>query len=265
MTSGSSTRPLDALDIARENPDKQVVFFGIGFETTAPPNAMTVYEARRLGIENFSLLVSHVRVPPAIEAIMTVAGVPGAGLPSGRSRLHGDGHRGVPGARRAVPGPDRGHRLRAAGHPRGHPARRAPARGRRHEVENAYARVVTDEGNPAAQPMLDDVFEVTDRSLARHRDDPAERLAAVREVPGVRRRAPVRGRRHRHPGVDGLPQRRGAPGADQAARVRGVRHARARRATRSARRWSPARAPARRTTSTAGWRREPSSPTRARR
>ena len=63
--------PMDALTIARENPDRQVVFFGIGFETTAPPNAMTVYQAKELGIENFSLLVSHVRVPPAIEAIMT--------------------------------------------------------------------------------------------------------------------------------------------------------------------------------------------------
>src|SRR3954466_644316 len=62
--------PLDALELARQNPDRQVVFFGIGFETTAPPNAMTVYQAKRLGIPNFSLLVSHVRVPPAIEAIM---------------------------------------------------------------------------------------------------------------------------------------------------------------------------------------------------
>lgn len=62
--------PLDALRIAQQNPGREVVFFGIGFETTAPPNAMTVYQARRLGISNFSLLVSHVRVPPAIEAIM---------------------------------------------------------------------------------------------------------------------------------------------------------------------------------------------------
>ncbi len=62
--------PLDALKIARQNPGKEVVFFGIGFETTAPPNAMTVHQARKLGIRNFSLLVSHVRVPPAIEAIM---------------------------------------------------------------------------------------------------------------------------------------------------------------------------------------------------
>src|SRR6476469_1231760 len=62
--------PLDALNIAKDNPDKQVVFFGIGFETTAPANAMTVFEAKRLGVENFSLLVSHVLVPPAIAAIM---------------------------------------------------------------------------------------------------------------------------------------------------------------------------------------------------
>jgi hydrogenase expression/formation protein HypD len=55
--------PLDALTIARENPDRQVVFFGIGFETTAPANAMTVYQAKRLGVRNFSLLVSHVLVP----------------------------------------------------------------------------------------------------------------------------------------------------------------------------------------------------------
>ena len=62
--------PLDALNLARDNPDREVVFFGIGFETTAPANAMTVYQAKRLGIKNFSLLVSHVLVPPAIAAIM---------------------------------------------------------------------------------------------------------------------------------------------------------------------------------------------------
>src|ERR1700754_4035860 len=62
--------PLDALELARKNPTRQVVFFGIGFETTAPANAMTVYQARRLGVTNFSLLVSHVLVPPAIAAIM---------------------------------------------------------------------------------------------------------------------------------------------------------------------------------------------------
>jgi hydrogenase expression/formation protein HypD len=63
--------PLDALKIARENPDKQVVFFAVGFETTAPANAMAVYQAKQRGIGNFSMLVSHVLVPPAIEAILS--------------------------------------------------------------------------------------------------------------------------------------------------------------------------------------------------
>ena len=62
--------PLDALKIARENPDRQVVFFAVGFETTAPANAMAVHQAKQLGIKNFSILVSHVLVPPAIEAVL---------------------------------------------------------------------------------------------------------------------------------------------------------------------------------------------------
>lgn len=63
--------PLDSLRIARENPGREVVFFAVGFETTAPPNAMAVYQARAAGIRNFSMLVSHVRVPPAMEAILS--------------------------------------------------------------------------------------------------------------------------------------------------------------------------------------------------
>jgi hydrogenase expression/formation protein HypD len=62
--------PMDALELARRNPKREVVYFGVGFETTAPPNATTVFQARREGIANFSLLVSHVLVPPAIEAIL---------------------------------------------------------------------------------------------------------------------------------------------------------------------------------------------------
>ena len=65
--------PLDAVQIARDNPDKDVVFFAVGFETTAPANAMAVYQAARQGITNFSILVSHVLVPPAIEAILSSA------------------------------------------------------------------------------------------------------------------------------------------------------------------------------------------------
>jgi len=63
--------PLDALKIAKENPGKEVVFFAVGFETTAPANAMAVYQAKEQSIKNFSILVSHVLVPPAMEAILS--------------------------------------------------------------------------------------------------------------------------------------------------------------------------------------------------
>lgn len=63
--------PLDALKLAIDNPQREVVFFAVGFETTAPANAMAVYQAKRQGIRNFTLLVSHVLVPPAMEAVMS--------------------------------------------------------------------------------------------------------------------------------------------------------------------------------------------------
>ncbi|GIF00585.1 hydrogenase formation protein HypD [Paractinoplanes rishiriensis] len=156
--------PLDALTIARENPDRQVVFFGIGFETTAPANAMTVYQAERLGVRNFSLLVSHVLVPPAIAAIMEsprcrvqaflaaghVCSVMGTGEYPPLAAKYG-----VPivvtgfepldileGIRQTVVQLEQG----------------------RHELQNAYPRAVRAEGNPAALAMLRDVFEVTDRT-----------------------------------------------------------------------------------------------------
>ena len=156
--------PMDALHLAREHPDREVVFFGIGFETTAPANAMTVHQARRLGVRNFSLLVSHVLVPPAIAAIMDspscrVQGFLAAGhvcSVMGTTEYPPLAEKyGVPivvtgfepldlleGIRRAVLQLESG----------------------RHEVENAYARVVPTEGNPAAKAMLADVFEVTDRA-----------------------------------------------------------------------------------------------------
>lgn len=62
--------PLEALNIAKDNPDKEVVFFAVGFETTAPANALSVYQAKKVGITNYSILVSHVLVPPAMEAIL---------------------------------------------------------------------------------------------------------------------------------------------------------------------------------------------------
>src|SRR5271154_2727050 len=66
--------PLDAVNLAAANPDKKVVFFAIGFETTAPPNAMAVWMAHKRGLNNFSVLVSHVLVPPAMNAILTSPG-----------------------------------------------------------------------------------------------------------------------------------------------------------------------------------------------
>jgi hydrogenase expression/formation protein HypD len=63
--------PLDAVTLAQQNPDKQEVFFAVGFETTAPANAMAVAQAKRLGLHNFSILVSHVLVPPAMVAILS--------------------------------------------------------------------------------------------------------------------------------------------------------------------------------------------------
>jgi hydrogenase expression/formation protein HypD len=155
--------PLDALNVARQNPDRQVVFFGIGFETTAPANAMTVYQAKRLGVKNFSMLVSHVLVPPAMAAIMEsptcrvqaflaaghVCSVMGTSqYPPLAQRYR------VPivvtgfepldileGIRRTVIQLEEG----------------------RFELENAYPRAVRAEGNIPAMTMLADVFEVTDR------------------------------------------------------------------------------------------------------
>jgi hydrogenase expression/formation protein HypD len=156
--------PLDALELARRNADRQVVFFAIGFETTAPANALAVHLAKSEGLENFSMLVSHVLVPPAIAAIMSsprnrVQAFLAAGhvcsvmgywqYPPLAERYH------VPivitgfepldvleGIRRAVQQLETGEAF----------------------VENAYARVVTEEGNRHAQELLQQVFEVTDRN-----------------------------------------------------------------------------------------------------
>jgi hydrogenase expression/formation protein HypD len=155
--------PMDALKIARENPDRQVVFFGIGFETTAPPNAMTVFQANQLGLKNFSMLVSHVRVPPAIEAIMQAPNCRVQGFLAA-------GH--VCSVMGTAEYPDLVERFRVPIVVTGfepldilegirrtvHQLEKGEAR-----LDNAYARAVPPEGNPAARALLADVFEVTDR------------------------------------------------------------------------------------------------------
>ena len=156
--------PLDAVKLAQENPDRQVVFFGIGFETTAPANAMAVFQAKQLGLTNFSMLVSHVLVPPAISAIMDspvsrVQAFLAAGhvcsvmgyweyeplVEKYRAPIVVTGFEPLDvleGIRRVVVQLEAG----------------------RAELENAYPRAVQREGNLPAQKMLADVFEVTDRT-----------------------------------------------------------------------------------------------------
>jgi hydrogenase expression/formation protein HypD len=155
--------PHDALAIARANPGREVVFFAVGFETTAPANAMAVYQAHLQGLANFSLLVSHVRVPPAMEAILSspecrVDGFLSAGhvctvMGVGEYRRLVARHR-VP---IVVTGFEPLDILQGI-----HMCVRQLEEGRA-EVENPYARAVREGGNPAAQAIVREVFEVVDR------------------------------------------------------------------------------------------------------
>ncbi|HEX3068049.1 MAG TPA: hydrogenase formation protein HypD [Thermoanaerobaculia bacterium] len=188
--------PLDCLGIAKANPDKKVVFFAIGFETTAPANAMLVWRAHKEGVKNVSVLVSHVLVPPSIAAI----------LQSPQNRVQG------------FLGP--GHVCTVMGY-REYEALSARFRvpivvtgfepldilegvrmtvrqleDGRSEVENQYARVLDREGNAAARDVIFRVFEICDRKWRgvgsipksgyklRHelRDHDAERLFQVSEI-----------------------------------------------------------------------------------
>ncbi len=155
--------PLDAVRIASANPDRQVVFFAIGFETTAPANAMAVWQARRLGLTNFSVLVSHVLVPPAMEAILR--------SPSNQVQAFlAAGHVcAVMGWQEYEPIAERYHvPIVVTGF---EPldllegilmAIRQLEEGRA-EVENQYARAVKREGNREAQDAVLRVFEPGDR------------------------------------------------------------------------------------------------------
>ena len=155
--------PLDALKLARENPDREVVFFGIGFETTAPPNAMAVFQAKRLGVPNFSMLVSHVRVPPAIDAIMqSPACRVQAFLAAGHvCSVMGTQEYPPLVERYSVPIVVTGFEpldiLEGIRHTV-HQLERGES-----YLDNAYARAVPPDGNLAARKLLSEVFTVTDR------------------------------------------------------------------------------------------------------
>ena len=156
--------PLDALKIAQQNPQREVVFFGIGFETTAPANAMAVHQAKVLKLTNFSMLVSHVLVPPAIAAIMESPGNRvQAFLAAGHvCSVMGTWQYDSLVERYQVPivvtGFEpldllEGIRFTVQQLEAGHA-----------KLENAYDRAVRRQGNQPAQAMLADVFAVTDRT-----------------------------------------------------------------------------------------------------
>jgi hydrogenase expression/formation protein HypD len=155
--------PLDALKIAQQNPEKQVVFFAIGFETTAPANVMSVMQARAMGLKNYSILVSHVCVPPAMHAILSAPHnrVQGFLLAGHVCAVMGYWEYPPLATRYRVPMAVTGFepldltqgilqtvRMLEAG---------------RVEVENAYPRLVTFEGNQPAQQMIEKVFQERDR------------------------------------------------------------------------------------------------------
>ena len=155
--------PLDALELARKHPDRQVVFFAVGFETTAPANAMAVWRARELGVTNFTVLVSHVTVPPAMIALLeSPDNRVQAFLAAGHvCTVMGWTEYEPIAARYRVPIVVTGFEpvdilegiLMAV---------RQLEEGR-HEVENQYARSVRREGNQPAQDLVSRVFEVVDR------------------------------------------------------------------------------------------------------
>ena len=152
--------PLDALQIARDNPGRPVVCFAVGFETTAPANAMAVFQAAQEGIENFSILVSHVLVPPAMEAILsatdnTVQGFLAAGHVC---TVMGYTEYEPLAAKYKVPIVVTGFEpvdiLQGV-----YMCVKQLEEGR-HEVENQYARAVKRGGNQPAQQLITEVFEV---------------------------------------------------------------------------------------------------------
>lgn len=156
--------PLDAVALARRHPDREVVFLAIGFETTAPATAMAAAVARRQGIGNFSMLVSHVLVPPALEALLTAPGCRiDAFLAAGHvCSVMGLGQYSAIAAAYRVPIVVTGFEpldlLAGVG------CAVAQLEAGRAEVENAYPRAVAGAGNPAAQAVIADVFETTDQA-----------------------------------------------------------------------------------------------------
>ncbi len=155
--------PMDSLELARRNPQKEVVFFAVGFETTAPANAMAVRQARAQSIRNFSVLVSHVLVPPAMEAILSSPGNRVQGfLAAGHvCTVMGYHEYGPIAARHKVPIVVTG--FEPLDILQGVAMCVKQLEEGRAEVENQYTRSVRFQGNVPAQQMLQEVFRVITR------------------------------------------------------------------------------------------------------
>ncbi len=156
--------PLDAVKLAHANPAREVVFFAVGFETTAPANAMAVWQAAQLGLKNFSLLVAHVLVPPAIEAILSSPNcrVRGFLAPGHVCTVAGYGDYERLAARYRVPIVVTG--FEPVDILEGVLMVVTQLEEGRAEVENQYRRSVRREGNRQAQQIVQEVFEVSDRA-----------------------------------------------------------------------------------------------------
>lgn len=155
--------PLEAVHIAQSYPDRQVVFFAVGFETTAPPNAMTVYQAKRLGLRNFSMLASHILVPPALKQILQapdheVQGFLAAGHVC------------------TITGYQEYHAIASSYHTpivvtgfepldilQGLYLCVSLLEENVHQVVNQYSRSVHEEGNHSSKTLLNEVYQVVDR------------------------------------------------------------------------------------------------------
>jgi len=155
--------PLEAVKIASENPNKEVVFFAVGFETTAPANALSVIHAKRQGLKNYSILTSHVLVPPAMEAIINsedniVQGFLAAGhvcTIMGLSEYYPIVEKyKIPVVVTGFEPVDllQGIAMLVSQLEKGE-----------YKLENQYSRVVDEKGNPAARKVISDVFESSDR------------------------------------------------------------------------------------------------------
>jgi len=156
--------PIDALNIAKINPDKQVVFFGVGFETTAPTTALAAYQAKQQQLDNFSLLICHVRVPPVMQALLDspdnqVQGFLGAGHVCSIMGYHEylplSAHYKIPIVITGFEPVDILHGLYLC---------IKQLEEHRYQVENEYSRVVKEQGNQPAQQLIRQVFDVVDRS-----------------------------------------------------------------------------------------------------